>query len=361
MTSKLEPMVSPGYDRERRARQIESTLFVVQNDTHAKNFDVMARQLVAAGETVAILLLDGATHENTEQFLAAELGAFVRRIERTDHAFYRSRAWDRVRTCKRLRSWARAEIGCFDRVVVGNDGAMQKIIIKAARIRNGECRVSIVLDGLLTREKGWGARAKRRIQRVAERLGVDEFVPSTVGASTLVDDITVMHSSVADVLRFHRVAAPRITVAPLPRHAALRSTGTKASSTATRVLFLGSAYLWHGEYAGHRQQLLDFAAFSSFAGRSPNFECRLRIHPRDDASCYAEVDRSSVHVSDGSNSLEDDLAWADVVVASRSSGLFDATLAGRRALVYTAHFPAPTDDAFLCTLPQISKFEELYR
>ncbi|WP_162066553.1 hypothetical protein [Burkholderia sp. THE68] len=168
-----------------------------------------------------------------------------------------------------------------------------------------------------------------------------------------------MHASVADVLRFHGASAQRIAVSPLPRHAAIRATVRRDAFGKKRILFLGSAYLWHGEQTGHDRQTADFAAFSDFAARSAHCECRLRIHPRDDIAIYRELDRNALQISDGETSLEDDLMWSDVVVASRSSGLFDATLAGRRAVVYAAHFPAPADDTFLSSLPSISTFEKL--
>jgi hypothetical protein len=336
-----------------------STLFVVQNDTHAKNFNILAREAISRGEAVSILLLDGATHESTEQFFDETLTPSINRVERTARAFYRSGGLHRARICMRFRAWARAEIGSFDHVVLGNDGALQKIIVKAARARRPNCRITVMLDGLLTREKGSRALAKRLMQRLAERLNLDEFVPSTVGVSRMIDDITVMHASVADVLRFHGATAQSILVSPLPRHAAIRETAGRDASGKTRILFLGSAYLWHGEHTGHDRQTADFAALSHFAARSAHCECRLRIHPRDDVSIYRQLDLTGLQISDGKTSLEEDLMWSDVVVASRSSGLFDATLAGRRAVVYTAHFPAPEDDTFLSSLPSITTFEEL--
>ncbi|AQG99884.1 hypothetical protein A9R05_14475 [Burkholderia sp. KK1] len=336
-----------------------STLFVVQNDTHAKNFNILARELADRGERVSVLLLDGATHESTTRFLDEDLKPSISHVDRTENAFYRSSGVSRLQTCLRFRTWAREAIGTFDHVVVGNDGALQKIVIKAARARNARCRVSIILDGLLTREKGLRACTKRRLQRLAEGLNLDELFPSTVGVSRLVDDISVMHDSVAEVLRFHGAVAPRITVTPLPRHAVIRATIHRERSERQRVLFLGSAYRWHNELAGHARQVSDFSSFRDFAAQSMRCECRLRIHPRDDFSAYEGMDGTRLQISDGKTSLEEDLTWADIVVASRSSGLFDATLAGKRALVYTAHFPAPEDDTFLRSLRSIVAFEEL--
>lgn len=336
-----------------------STLFVIQNDTHAKNFNVLAQQAISMRETVSILLLDGVTHEATERIFASELARWFLRVEVTAKPFYRSGSWSRVRICGRFKSWARESIGSFDHVVIGNDGALQKIIVKAVRAKNAHCRVTIMLDGLLTREKGVRGRMKRGVQRLAERLGIEEFVPSTVGLSRLVDDITVMHPSVADVLCFHGVPEENINVSPLPRHAAIRFTGQRVVSEKRRVLFLGSAFLWHGERTGHGKQAADFDAFGAFAGRSIQHECRLRIHPRDDISYYPHIDGTRLQLSTGSQSLESDLEWADIVLSSRSSGLFDATLAGRRAYVYTGNFSAPTEDSFLDSLPRISNFEEI--
>ncbi|MFM0324947.1 hypothetical protein [Caballeronia glebae] len=336
-----------------------STLFVVQNDTHAKNFNIMAREAVARGEAVSILLLDGATHESTQRFFDESLNPLIRHVEQTSNAFYRSGNMCRARTCLQFRAWARETIGTFDHVVLGNDGALQKIIVKAARARSANCRVSVVLDGLLTREKGLRALTKRRLQRLAENLNLDALFPSTVGISCLIDDITVMHTSVADVLRFHGSKAQDIVVAPLPRHAAIRATARRYESGKTRILFLGGAYLWHNEQVGHSRQVEDFSAFCEFATRSTDVECRLRIHPRDDISIYRQLDSARLQVGGSGNSLEHDLAWADIVVASRSSGLFDAMLAGRRVFVYTAHFPLPNDDTFFSSLPSVSTFEEL--
>lgn len=338
-----------------------SKLFVIQNDTHAKNFAVMAREAISCGEQVSIVVLDGVTHERTEQYLGDDLRSRIVRVEPNARPFYRSPSWHRVQVCARVRVWARTAIGVFDRVFIGNDGALQKVIVKAARSRNSRCRVTMILDGLLTRERGWTALAKRRLQRTAEWLGVDEFVPSTVGVSHLLDEIVVMHVAVADVLDFHGVRKTAIRVAPLPRHVEIQRTARRQTAGKSRILFLGSAYLWHGERAGHELQVADFNEFVKFAGRSADFECRLRIHPRDDVANYPRMTSAHIAVSAGSTSLEDDLAWADIVVASRSSGLFDATLAGRRAYVYAAHFSVPTEDAFLRSLPAIQCFEELGR
>jgi hypothetical protein len=335
------------------------TLFLVQNDTHAKNFNLLAKELVSKGEAVSILLLDKITLEETAHFFSEDLKKLINYTEKSETPFYRSTMLRRIVVCFGARAWAKKNIGLYDHVVIGNDGALQKIIIRAARNRNCNCRVTMMLDGLLTREAGVRGKIKRYTQRLAGLLGIDDLVPSTVGLSRYIDDITVMHTSVAEVLAFHGVERDLIKVSTLPRHELVRNAAKRSTDARLHVLFLGGAYLWHGEKEGHQRQVSDFERFIEFSNESSNVVCRLRMHPRDDIDEYHRLNLNAVEVSGKHVALESDLEWADVVVASRSSGLFDAVLAGRRVFVYTAHFGKPIDDSFLRSLPKVTNFAEI--
>jgi hypothetical protein len=215
-------------------------------------------------------------------------------------------------------------------VVAFNDGAIQRVVLGAAR-RSG-LRTDLLLDGMITRSTlpmtipGTVKRAVRALGRALEPSGLDIFLPSEVGLSS-VDRIFVAGEHSATVLRDRGARAARIVASGLPRWSDLRY---PPPSRVRRVLYLTGAFGWHGDQATARSQVEDVCKLHR-ACEQLGLEVSVRVHPRDDARPYLDA---GIMIDDPSRSFEAAVEKADLVLSIVSTGLVEAVLMGRVARSY---------------------------
>lgn len=260
--------------------------------------------------------------------------------------------------------------GAHDGVVVGMDGAFERLVLK--RYRDTNRFTAILWDGLVTRQprlfqaptrpdpltelawrvQRWSHFAGRRtLLRAASRIGGEAYVPG-LGGHTPVDTIYTMGRFVTDAFRSQGLTTA-IETTGIPRFAGL----ARAEPPPPRdriALYLTGSFLWHDEVALDQCQQRDLDALAAALPHS-GWHLRIRIHPREDVSRYARFrGQSGVTLSVSSESPAwDDLSRARATITAMSTAGLEGLALGRPLIVYLGAFPGTLRDITLGIHPGI--------
>jgi hypothetical protein len=343
--------------------------FVVQNETHADNFIPLAAQLLDEGVAttrISVVHLDRATGVPTVH--ASSEHSVVLDIETPPSgSFYRSSAFERARYLKGAVPTLAAAVADTSVLVIGNDGAMQRVMANVVRRSGGA--VLMVLDGLLSpddpsRWRQVRAVSKRATFRLLEKVGLGHYSPSEVGYMETTRSFA-MTEGVAAVLRSRR-RGQVVDVVTLPRlerqrDLVLRLRDRTPADDRRRFTYFTSAFLWHGDNVGHHNQERDLDDVAEFARLHPEHRYGVRIHPRESLADYEG--RSwppNVEVTRHPDPLEVDLATSDVVVTARSTAAFEAWLVRVPVLLYERNFgPAVVGSWLHAPVPGVVRAQSL--
>lgn len=342
--------------------------FVVQNETHAQNFAPVIDELLKHGvprQKINCISLDTVTG-----LTASEL---IGNVEVLDLPisyginFYHSSGFKRSLWLLRHFRAIRRLVRDTQVVVLGNDGAIQRILLEKVRKRNG--RSMLVLDGLLF---PWAtglsldflkARAKKYLFSAASAVGVNWLFPSHVGHSPL-DEIYVMDDYVKGVLEAQ--IGREVKVVTLPRIAALYA-GAQSQQRChgANILYVSSAFLWHAREDLDRCQWKDVKDINAYAVAHPETHFRIRVHPREHREHYLDYSwAKNVELTFRETPLIDDMMWSAVVVTAMSTVAYEAKQLGLPVMIYTRNFTLSpkslfSQDSYYVKSDQLALIEEM--
>jgi hypothetical protein len=353
-----------------------SVLFTCANANQVANALPVAEQLLRYRVHCHLLLLDPVYHQNAG--LALEQSPHARSVTSVE-APKRSlsqpfaklpmhRRWAAVR---QVREELVAAAGKHDGVVLGMDGAFERLVLQAYRSRR---RFSAILwDGLIAarprplrladtpaapHEVIWQIgrwsrfRGRRIVLRAAAALGRGALVPGLAGHSP-VDVMYTMGRFVTDAFRSQGVTT-RIETTGIPRFAELAPTRSSVVSQPRDIVYLTGSFLWHDERELHDCQQRDLDALAR-ALPGAGWRLRIRLHPREDPADYARFQASpGVQVTSRVESpLWEELAQAAVVVTAMSTAALEALALGRPIAVFMHTFPRGLVETTLGAHPAI--------
>jgi len=320
--------------------------FIVQNETHAWNFEAVIRELLALGipkSKLQTLHLDPIFGMSTKDLISVPNQRIIN-IEIPAPYYYLDRL-KRLYWILGASSQIKKEVQETAVLVVGCDGGIQRLMANTVRARGG--KVIMLQDGLLRPwpiDKRLRYLAKRAINRIAAAFNFNHVVPADVGHSNL-DLIYVMNSTVKEILINQGVKTP-IEVAVLPRFddyiekfKRLRAEHTLPTK---HLLYTTGAYKWHGLFKEAKHQEQDLADLIQFAMKHPDWAVRIRVHPRERIDDYTHLRwPANVEISHNDRTVLEDLAWASVLVTVKSTTAVEAEMVGVPVLIYTRNFGPP--------------------
>lgn len=341
--------------------------FVVQNETQRENFLRLANDLVESGvdrNGIIFITLDAVTHLNGGRDIH---GFSVRTVPvKTEKSLYLMTGASRMIWLFRNAKQIERLVDDIETLVVGNDGAVQRIFLKTVRRRAG--KTAILVDGLLfpfgrSLMKRLHFHCRMAIFRAMDELGFGYMAPSIVGLSA-VDQIFVMTESVKTVLKLNGCRSP-ISVIALPRHADLAKAVKYSRGNldySFNLLYVTSAFAWHGAMDEAKRQQEDLADIVELARKRPDMRLAIRVHPREAIDFYNKLELpANVTLRASSIDLALDLAAARCVVTARSTVAWEARYVGVPVYLYVRNFCPPDPESPLGSLhfPQIYDLEPL--
>lgn len=307
-------------------------LFLPQNDSHAETVALLEPLLDDAGIGCRVLDMDGIYHQDTARYLGS-IGVVPSGLA-TARPFYRLPPHEQVRLVMRARPRVRDWLADADAVIAFNDGALQRLVLSAAR-RTGRS-THLVLDGMVERRdppRSLRSTVRRRLRSTGRRLegrAIGALFPSELGLAA-VDQIFVAGRRSAEVLRAQGSAAGRIIPAGLPRWPEPESAHP---ARVRRVLYLTGAFRWHDDAENALAQLADVRELAALCAES-GLELVIRVHPRDDASEYGSI--GAVIVDARSEPIAATIRASDLTLSFVSTGLFDSVILGKPTRVLAIH------------------------
>jgi hypothetical protein len=311
---------------------IRTVLFLPQNDSHAETAVLLDRELAKRGLGSVTLDMDGVYHQGTEQLLGGM--TILQSGLASDRAFYRLPPMDQMRIVASARRSVPRWLADVDNVVAFNDGALQRLVLSAARRRG--ITTDLVLDGMVTyldQPPSLGSFARgilRMTGRWLDRTNAGAFFPSEVGL-TAVDRTHVAGEHSATVLRSRGSRARRLLASGLPRWP---DAEWNAPTRVKEVLYLTGSFRWHGDNITAAAQERDIQELGDVCG-DLGLTLTIRVHPRDEAEQYAGI-RATL-VDPRTESMTATIRRSDLVLSIVSVGLIEAVLLGKPTRVLAIH------------------------
>jgi hypothetical protein len=311
---------------------IRTVLFLPQNDSHAETAVLLDRELATRGLRSVALDMDGVYHQGTEPLLEG-MTVLPSGLD-SDRPFYRLPPLDQMRVVATARPRVARWLADVEAVVAFNDGALQRLVLTAARRRG--IRTDLVLDGMVTyldtpHSPGSFARGILRMPgRLLDRTSAGAFFPSEVGLAA-VDRTHVAGEHSATVLRSRGSRALRVLASGLPRWP------DEEWNTPTRVekvLYLTGAFRWHNDQPSAVAQERDVAELAEVC-REFGLGLTIRVHPRDDVERYVGI--RATCIDHRTESMTATIRRSDLVLSIVSVGLIEAILLGKPSRVLAIH------------------------
>jgi hypothetical protein len=333
-----------------------SCLYLIQNDTHLKNFKGLitdADCFIDIGRLISQELSINEIKFGKELHLKGEGSRFyfLNFIQRIIFLI----------TFKRNNQQALSQLN-FDKVIIGNDGAIQRLIIDS--LPNKNIPVEMWLDGIVSLKSSYYRNGiKIILGKFAALFSCSYFFPSVIGFYERIVYLNVMDDSVkAEYLRYKSfINIDNINVTLFPRHKYLVDLANEfktknVKKAKKRVLYLTSAWLFHNHKKEHKYQLSHVKELLRLSKTNESYEFKIRVHPREDKSDYSFVPSNNMSLLE---SFEDDLCLADCVISARSTGLFEADKIGKPVIVYNEFFEQKMLNDFLNSLDFANSSTEL--
>jgi len=309
-----------------------TVLFLPQNDSHAETAALLDQELKKRGLESVALDMDGVYHQGTEPLLN-EMTVLPSGLA-SDRAFYRLPPLDQLRVVAAARPLVPRWLAEVDAVVAFNDGALQRLVLIAARRRG--VPTDLVLDGMVTYLDAPDSPMSfaRRILRITgQRLGdttAGAFFPSEVGLAA-VNRTHVAGEHSAMVLRSRGSRARRVLASGLPRWP---DAEWNAPTRVESVLYLTGSFRWHGDQGTAVAQERDVAELADVCDEY-GLPLTIRVHPRDEVERYGSI--RATFADSRAESMTATIRRSDLVLSIVSVGLIEAILLGKPTRVLAIH------------------------
>lgn len=327
-------------------------LYLIQNDTHMKNFKTLMCEndkYIDLGQFTGQILPDKKSLIGQEIFLP------IQKIN-----FFQLSAINRLRfILKNKKTIKKALLNFnFERIIIGNDGAIQKLIIECLPNKQNT-HIDMWLDGLISLNTSKILNTIKIINsRLFDYLNLAFIVPSVIGFYKRIEILYVMHSSILNEYKNFSslIKLSKIKLVTFPRHhELLKKANTTIHSDRTIVLYLTSAWEFHGKKIEQEKQRVQIMNLINSFNNNKNISFRVRVHPRDTDEIYL-----GKHISkwlSTTPNFEDDIINSHIVISARSTGLLEASMINKKAIIYNEGFGDKYLNEYTNTL---DKYDSIY-
>ncbi len=282
---------------------MDKVLFFPQNETHIVNMLPIANKL---SKTCNVVFISAASYFKQNIFGDSFPFEVFEVPGGGDNPFYLEGGLNKLKLVKEFKfnlNDKEFELD-VDAVVVANDGAMQRVLLK----KYPRAKSFLMLDGIISDYsfsisdlfshsknkandlKDYVRRAARGvIARYISQLPYNEYIPSEIGSSKF-DVAFTLSDYVSGVLKKRHSPIRQFYSFGLPRYSEMLEE-KQYDINKKRVLIISQGYLWHNEYANDAYQHAEITQLMELLndkGLCGEFEVVIRIHPRDDAARYEQ-------------------------------------------------------------------------
>lgn len=280
-------------------------LFFPQNETHLQNMLLVKYKLSTSDYECCFLNLS-AVYKQTLVFPDNIHVITLPGLKDQDKPFYLNTTFQQLKIIIGIRKHLLKITRDFDALVVGNDGAIQRLLIHA--FNKKRLPTILILDGIIT-DVGFSLRdlikkskapwsdlkeylfRNMRLLMVRTKISNLHYIlPSMNGASPLTAIYVIGQHSKNVVAEYnksseiHAFGLPRMKYLFQPRTHSGQITAKKRS-----IWFLTSAFLWHNFHKEDMQQHADIknlCAAIKAIGNNNDITLYIKLHPREEVNKY---------------------------------------------------------------------------
>ncbi|ENM5835537.1 hypothetical protein NTH44_003647 [Vibrio metoecus] len=321
-----------------------ATLYIIQNETHLINFTFLSKN-----NDDVFLITDLFCGFEIEQRLIDQIDRKVIRLKKKK-GFYRVNFMCRLYYILNLNLKNILNEMTFEKIVIGNDGAVQKKVFHYLKRRKKNIKVVLWSDGLLEKvSKNWLRNVVSKYEHQLFNFKIDPYLPSISCTSSMIDDLFVMTESCKNSAIYNGFKG-NIDVVIFPRH--LQLAKIKRTNSNFRVLFVVSAFAWHGrdDIEAWETELVRKLIFME-AEASINFEISIRAHPRSSRKLTEAIKNSKL--SSKYSLCEEDIVNSDIIISYASTCLLDGYSIDKKVFVYEQGAPYINRGEFIESLPKL--------
>lgn len=224
---------------------------------------------------------------------------------------------------RKLKSKSRRD---FDILIHGGESAFLYALLS---VLPKPKKIIGILDGFLFKDSSQALIKYKFVEflrAILSKFKLQYFLPSTIGGN-VTNKYVVLSKSIAETL-VKRGFLGEIKVSNLPRHDYVtRKKNTKVKN----VLYATTAFKWHNYKQFAENEILAIKKLVDYFSSRDDIEFRIRVHPRGELSAEEKklFQHFMVHTS-----MENDLAWADVLLSAGSSISYEGILFGAKVAVW---------------------------
>ena len=339
-------------------------IFIIQNENCALNFLHLDK-----GETDYIYLtLDEYSGLKSSSYIKNEYEKLISVENKSSMLFQSSNFIQKLLLIKNFTKEVKSILNRYKNkytsveIYIGNDGALHKAIIIAAKNIFLNIHVTMLIDTIVgDRPITIKTMILRYLEPVLSMAHISQYFPSIFGISSLVNTIFVSHQSNKSVLIRRGAKADKLFVKESPRISMLKELcrqQKKVKKSKPRILFVASAWEWHKRNDVEAWQTKALIELIAMAKHHKNFkyDLSIRLHPRQSQHVTSQLNPRYISTE---NSFEDDLLNAAVIISFRSSALYDATLIGKETFVYEIGAPETPKNVFIDSLKRLDHLTDI--
>lgn len=339
----------------------KATVYIVQNENHAINFSLDAK-----GKNNFFIYLDNLTGLSSfnSNIRTVENAIFLGK-ENT-HSFYQTNFINKLSIILKVKKEISSDITRLNdfnelKIIIGNDGSLQKLIIYEIKKRlKRNCRFSVELwiDSLIMRRKmSLKKHSKELISQIAHNFKISYLLPSEFSKFPLIDRFYVADETIKNTLVANGIEEEKIKIKIFPRIKFMLNEFTSKEEINNRLLFISGAWTWHGHPGVERWQKKVIEDLIELKERKIlNADLFIRNHPRQSKESTGSIPAKYVSKY---KSFEEDIVNSTTIISFRSSALYDAKVLGKKVLVYEEKSPFHETNDFIETLTKVRNLEEI--
>ena len=339
----------------------KATVYIVQNENHAINFSLDAK-----GKNNFFIYLDNLTGLSSfnSNIKTVENAIFLGK-ENTP-SFYQTNFINKLSIILKVKKEISSDITRLNdfnelKIIIGNDGSLQKLIIYEIKKRlKRNCRFSVELwiDSLIMRRKmSLKKHSKELISQIAHNFKISYLLPSEFSKFPLIDRFYVADETIKNTLVANGIEEEKIKIKIFPRIKFMLNEFTSKEEINNRLLFISGAWTWHGYPGVERWQKKIIEDLIELKERKIlNADLFIRNHPRQSKESTGSIPAKYVSKY---KSFEEDIVNSTTIISFRSSALYDAKVLGKKVLVYEEKSPFHETNDFIETLTKVRNLEEI--
>lgn len=337
---------------------MKKVLFYPQNNSHVENYSALLESFKERQIEVSVV---DTSSIYKQQLLLNRFGNNILKPKLSlSNSFYRIGLIDRIKAVSKLRHSLVEYSLSFDALIIGADGAFERILVKEFAHQNKQ--TIMILDGMISdysvsweeifihplyvipcSVKKLTSCIKRSVFKLFANTRLSPFLPGVIGMTPVNKIFLIGEHSKHVVSKYNKhsqiyaMGLPRFKYSPIQQHI--------DATNKLKVCYFPSAFKWHHLFKDDIRQHQDISLVCETLNEIKNKEARevqllIKIHPREDMNDYIRYKQKFSFVKLEMNvAIEDCFHNNSIFLTNLSTVIIEGLLCNINVYSLMIHFP----------------------